>query len=130
MKAQAGIEFLVLVSLLLLIFAFVMWNGSSLQNQLNFVKMDVEAKNLCDKIAFEINSAVRSGDGFNRKFYVETNIFGVSDFDIKVGNYSAFINWERGSVASSIIIENITGNVNKGVNFIENRNEKIYVTQV
>ena len=129
MKAQAGIEFLFFVSILVLIFAFVLWNGSSLQNQLNGIKTNVEAKKLCDGIAFEINSAVRSGDGYNRKFFVERDIFGISDFGILVGNYTVYIDWNKGSVSSSIIIINITGDVDKGYNFIENRNGVIYVSQ-
>jgi hypothetical protein len=129
MKGQAGIEFLFFVGILVLIFTFVIWNSSSLQNQLNGVKMNVEAKNFCDKIAFEINSAVRSGNGYNRKFYVEKEFFGVSDFRISTGNYSVFIDWNKGSIGSSIIIKNITGGINKGFNFIENREGEIYVTQ-
>jgi hypothetical protein len=129
MKGQAGIEFLVFVSILVLIFTFVLWNDASLQNQLNGIKMNVEAKNFCDKIAFEINSAVRSGNGYSRKFYVEKEFFGVSNFQISTGDYSIFIDWNKGSTSSNIIIKNITGAINKGFNFIENRDGEIYVTQ-
>jgi hypothetical protein len=129
MKGQSSIEFLIFVSILFLIFAFILWNDNSLQNQLNWVKTNTEAKNVCDGIAFEINSAVRTGNGYKRKFYVEKDFFGVSDFDISVGNYTVYIDWSKNSVSSSIITENITGIVDKGSNFIENRNGEIYVTQ-
>jgi hypothetical protein len=129
MKSQASIEFLIFVSVLFLIFAFILWNDNSLQNQLNWVKTNNEAKKLCDGIAFEINSAVRTGNGYKRKFYVEKDFFGVSDFDISVGNYTVYIDWSKNSVSSSIVTENITGIVDKGSNFIENRDGEIYVTQ-
>ena len=129
MRGQSSVEFLVYISIAILIFTYVMWSTSSLQDQLNSIKTNVEAERLCNKIAFEVNSAVRSGDGYGRKFYVEKNIFGISDFQISVGNYSVFIDWNKGSVSSSVIIKNINGVVDTGFNNIENINGEIYVTQ-
>jgi len=127
MKGQASVEFMVLIGVLMVILAVFLWSNMSLQSRLLGIKTKVEAQELCDKIAFEVNTAVRSGDGYKRGFYVEKNFFGVSDFDISVGNYAVFVDWKQGSVVSSIITKNITGTMTKGFNTIENKNGDIYV---
>lgn len=128
MRGQASVEFMFLIGVLMIILAVFLWSDMSLQNRLVGIKIKVEAQELCDKIAFEINTAVRAGDGYKREFHVEKNFFGVSDFDISVGNYSVFIDWRRGSASSSIIVKDITGTITKGLNTIENKNGDIYVT--
>jgi len=128
MRGQASVEFLFLIGVLMMILAVFLWSDMSLQNKYYGIKTKVEAQKLCDEIAFEVNTAVRAGDGYKREFYMEKDFFGVSDFDISVGNYSVFIDWEKGSTTSSIIIKNITGTVTKEWNMVENRNGNIYVT--
>jgi len=132
MKGQAAIEFLVYVGVVALIMAFFLWNSLSLQNQSMNTKIDAEAKKLCDTIAFEINSAVRSGNGYNRKFFVPNSFSGITDFTITVSGYAVSMDWGSKSVSSSIITKNITNTnvINKGFNFIENKNGNIYVNSI
>ena len=93
------------------------------------IKSDTEAKKLCDRISFEINSASRAGDGYKRNFYVDENLYGISDFTISVSEYSVFVDWDEKSVSSSIIVKNITGNIVPGQwNLIENKDGIIHVT--
>ena len=128
MKGQSSIEFLFFVTISILIFIFFMWNNQSLRNQFFGIKRNSEAKKLCDRIAFEINTAVRAGNGYKRKFYVDKSFYGVSDFTISVINYAVYLDWKEGSVSSSIIIKNITGEIKKGFNLIENINGTIHVS--
>lgn len=129
MKGQSSVEFMIFISIIMMILAIFLWSNMSIQNKITGIKTKVEAQELSDKIAFEINTAVRTGDGYRRDFYVEKDFFGVSEFDISVDDYSVFIDWYKGSVVSSIIIKNITGTINKGrKNTIENKNEVIYVS--
>jgi len=72
--------------------------------------------------------AVRAGDGYRRKFYVNENLYGISNFTIRVANNTVFLDWNEGSVSSSIITKNIVGNIEKGDNLIENRGGTIYVS--
>ncbi|MDI6825580.1 MAG: hypothetical protein QMD36_00045 [Candidatus Aenigmarchaeota archaeon] len=138
MKGQAGIEFMMLMSIMLTIVLIFVWSGLSLRQRIFGTKTNVEAQELCDYIAFEINSAVKAGDGYKRKFYVENEFFGVSAFTITVSEYSVFIDWDSKSVSSPIITENIkdaTGvvrlNLQKGMNYnIENKGGEIYVTEI
>ena len=128
MKGQASLEFLIFTSILILMLSVYFWSSSSFQQRVNRIKSIEEAQRLCDKIAFEINLAVRAGDGYRRKFYVDENLYGISNFTIRVANNTVFLDWNEGSVSSSIITKNIVGSIKKGDNLIENRGGMIYVS--
>lgn len=132
MKGQAAIEFLVYVGIVAMILAAFLWSSLSLQNQSIHTKTNAEAKKLCDNIAFEINSAVRSGDGYSREFLVPRSFDGVRDFTITIEDYSVFLDWRDKSTSSGIIVNNITNTntINKGPNFIENKDGSIHVTSI
>jgi hypothetical protein len=119
---------MVYIGILLVILSVFLWSSNSLQSRLNEVKIQNDAQQLCDKVAFEINTAVRSGNGYKRDFYMEKSFFGVSDFNITVDYYTVYLTWNNFSVISNIITKNITGTITEGrINTIENRRGIIYV---
>lgn len=128
MKSQASVEFMILVGMLVIIFLVMTSSNISLQQGMINIKSDTEARKLSDKIAFEVNTAAKSGDGYKRKFLIEESFAGISDFTIEVGDYQVRIVWSDRQVSSEIVTRNITGVVNKGQNLIENRNGVIYVS--
>ncbi len=129
MRGQVSTEFMIFMSILLLIVSILLWSNLSLQYRMMGLKSNVEAQKLCDKIAFEINSATRAGEGYKRRFYVDENLYGASDFEISVEYYSVFIDWDGKSATSSIITKNITsGTIKKDWNIIENINGELHVT--
>lgn len=128
MKSQVSVEFLILVSLLLVILVVVLIGGYSFSSLTNDLRIEREAKKLSDSIASEINLAIRIGDGYKREFFVDTSFAGITDFSIEVGNYSVFIKWYRGETSSSILVPRIEGEIKKGRNTLENRNGEIYVS--
>jgi hypothetical protein len=128
MKGQSSVEFMVYIGILLIILSVFLWSSNSLQSRLNEVKIQNEAQQMCDKVAFEINTAVRSGNGYKRDFYMEKNFFGVSDFEINIDDYTVYLTWTNFSVISNIITKNITGTITQGrINSIENRGGIIHV---
>lgn len=128
MRGQISIEFMIFVTILALIVIALLWNNLSLQNRMIGIKTNVEAQKLSDSIAFEINAAVKAGDGYERDFYVENSFFGISNFNISVEEYYASIDWSERSVSSRIITKNITGTISKGWNQIKNVNGEIIVS--
>ena len=128
MKAQVSVEFMILISILLLLFILYTQNSLSLQKDMIILRSDQEAKELSDKIAFEINTAVNSGTGYERNFYVKKTFAGISNFNILVENYEVKITWSQNSVISQIVTKNTTGDVGKGWNLIENRDGAIHVS--
>ena len=128
MKSQVSIEFMIFVTILIAILTVFLWSDTSLSYRMIGIKSNTEAKKLCDNVAFEINSAARTGDGYKRSFYVDETLYGISDFTISIEEYSVYIDWDGKSVSSSIIIRGISGTgVIKGMNTIENRDGVIYV---
>ena len=128
MKGQISVEFLVLISILIVMFTVFIFSEQSLRQRMFYIKSSEEMKNLCENIAFEINSAVKLGDTYKRNFYIEECILGVSDFQISIETYSVFIDWNGKSTACTIATKNITGEIEKGWNSIENINGTIYVS--
>jgi hypothetical protein len=128
MKAQVSMEFMILIFLLVLLFVLYTQNSFSVQKDMITIKIEQDAKQVSDKIAFEINTAVSSGNGYARRFYVENSFSGISDFTISVENYEATISWSQESVSSQITTKNITGVISKGWNLIENRVGDIHVS--
>jgi len=94
-KAQVSNEFLIFVTLLFLISILVFSLSSSLIFQANEVKTYEEAKKICDDIAYEINLALKVGDGYEREFFVPYEINGIADFMIKIENYSVSLEWKE-----------------------------------
>jgi len=130
MIGQIGTEFMIFISILIFILMAFLWSNLSLQNRLIGIKSNVEAQELCDNLAFEINAAVKAGDGYERSFFVEDSIYGASDFSVSVANYSVFIDWNDKSVVSNIVTRDINGTMEKGRwNVIKNINGEINVTQ-
>ena len=128
MKGQMTIEFMVLLSVLIVMFTLFIFGEMSLRDRSLNVKAGEEIEKLCERVAFEINAAVRFGDSYTRSFYLEETLFGVSDFDIVVSDYAVFVDWDHGSKACVISTKNITGEIKTGWNSIENVNGVIYVT--
>ncbi len=125
-KAQVSNEFLIFVTLLFLISILVFSLSSSLIFQANEVKTYEEAKKICDDIAYEINLALKVGDGYEREFFVPYEINGIADFMIKIENYSVSLEWKEYSVQSPLPIEKINGEIKKGWNIIRNVEGEIY----
>ena len=128
MIGQVSTEFMIFVSILVVMMTIFLWSNTSMSYQAIGIKSDTEAKKLCDRISFEINSASRAGNGYKRNFYVDENLYGISDFTISVSEYSVFVDWNEKSVSSSIIVKNITGTIHTGWNLIENKDGIIHVT--
>jgi hypothetical protein len=127
MLAQASTEFLVFVSLLLILVFLVVYKNYQSAAQLEEYKSYQEAQNLVNDIAFEINLALKAGDGYSRKFYVSKEVYGISNFTIEVSDYQVKLKWDKGEVSASIFTRNITGTIKAGENVVRNVKGEIYV---
>ncbi len=127
MKGQVSVEFLVYFTLVLLIGTFFFLNYSNSIERISEIKAENDAEKLLEEIVFEINSAVVSGNGYERRFYLEDTIDGFSNYTITVWNYSVFLDWDGRSKSSRIITCSINGSINKKWNLIRNVNGVVYV---
>ncbi len=127
MLAQASTEFLAFVSLLLVLVFLVVYKNYQSATQLEEYKTYQEAQNLVNEIAFEINLALKAGDGYSRKFYVSKELYGISNFTVEVRDYEVKLKWSKGEVTASILTRNITGVIKTGENIVKNIKGEIYV---
>ena len=127
MLAQVSMEFMTFVAfLLILVFLMVYQNYQSFAQTENF-KVYQDAQKAVDEIAFEINVALKAGNGYSRNFYVSKSLYGISNFTVEVKDYTVKLKWNKGEVSSNIMTRNITGTVKPGGNLIKNVEGEIYV---
>lgn len=129
MLAQASIEFIFLLSILSIFLFLVVYQNSSLYSQANYVKTLKDAQEISDQIAFEINLALKAGDGYSRVFYIPNKISNSIDYNVSIENYLVILKWNSSSTQSVIFVKNVNGEIVKGKNFIRNLNGVIYVNQ-
>jgi hypothetical protein len=127
--AQVSMEFIVLVSILILVLVTVIYYNSSFYVRINSAKDYNNAQTISDQISSEINLALDVGDGYSRSFYVPERISNSIDYNVTVSNYAVVLNWNNGYVTSTVLAKNISGNLIKGQNLIRNLNGIIYVNQ-
>jgi hypothetical protein len=125
--AQVSVEFIVFVSVLTVILLLTIYYNSTVYMEMNSAKIYNDAQGICDQIAFEINMALRAGDGYSRNFYIPYKISDSVNYNISLNNYLVVINWTGGSTQSIILTNNITANFTKGQNLIKNLNGSIRV---
>ncbi len=128
LKSQTSIEFMVFVSILLIILLVVFYNSSYFNISITNTRVYTEGKNLADSIASEINTAVFAGGGYSRKFIVQNDIFGITNFTIIVNNYDVIVDWGSSFASSSIVIPNLNGAISNGWVNINNTGGLIYVS--
>ena len=127
MLAQVSIEFIVFVSVLTVILLLTIYYNSTIYMEMNSAKIYNDAQGICDQIAFEINMALRAGNGYSRNFHIPYKISDSVNYNISLGNYLVIVNWAGSSTQSIILTNNITANFTKGQNLIKNLNGSIRV---
>ena len=127
MKSQVSVEFLILVSVLILISVVLTSVLVPLKIASTSEKLDEEANQLCKSIAFEIDTAFNLGSGYERSFFLPEKIIG-RDYEVAVQNHSIWITIDNKAWSCNIIVEKIHGNVKPGWNKINNTNGALYVS--
>ena len=125
-KAQVSIEFLALVSFMVL--TFLIYTPFFWQQQLD---IEVEKEYLIgEKIALsvkkEIDIAVMFGSGYKRNFTLPGQISN-SDYVIAIENKTLKIRWKNRATEENLIAHNISGNPKTGFNTLSNLNDVIYI---
>jgi hypothetical protein len=122
-------EFMVLVSILILILLLTINYNSSFFLRMSLEKNYNDAQSISDQVASEINLALKAGDGYSRIFFIPYKISDAFDYEIKVDNYLVTVSWSNRFTQSVILSKNITGSLVKGQNLIKNINGIVYVNQ-
>lgn len=116
-RAQTSIEFIILIGGVLFFFVIMM-----MVFQQNIASKTTERKNLAVQevalgIQKEISLAASSSDGYQRNFNIPQTILGM-EYNVTLDTLSIYIYTLNGDYASSLRIEKVTGQIQKGNNFI------------
>ena len=124
---QVSNEFITYLSILTLLLIIAISLNYGIYPQLIYQKVYREAEEMAEDVAFEINLALRAGDGYSREFYLKNTLYGIRNFSVEVKDYLVTVRWKDGYASSPIGIETIEGSIKKGRNLIKNVGGKIYV---
>jgi hypothetical protein len=91
------------------------------------MRIDNELREIANGAKFEINAAVRAGDGYQRMFNMKSYYKTLSDFNITIREGLVEVNFGNRYYYGTLLTKNIVGNLTKEWNVIRNEGGKIYV---
>ncbi|MCK4730058.1 MAG: hypothetical protein KAT28_01960 [Candidatus Aenigmarchaeota archaeon] len=112
MKAQASVEFLVLVGILSLIFVIIFGYSGGYYFYSEKLKVEETYENICDTVKLEIETALEVGPYYSRTFYLEPG-----DHAVSIQNYEVIVSKDN-LIKICYIPINISANLNNGENTI------------
>ena len=112
MRAQVSAEFLILLGILSVIFSIIFVSNYKYQFYAEKIKTQEKYKDLCNKIKFEIETALETGPKYERSFYLPLGIYNAS-----IRGYYVEINYSYGKVVC-YIPANLTAHLTQGKNTI------------
>ena len=123
-KAQASMEFIVLISFVLLIFAVFtpfLWKQ---QNEILSERKTLTAEKIALIIKKEVDMAVMFGSGYERNFTIPNDILG-SNYTISIHGKILVLNWNSGETQEILITNKTSGIPSPGKNKISNEDDVI-----
>ncbi len=112
MKAQASVEFLVLVGILGIIFVIIFSSSGGYYFYSEKLKVEEKYDNICTTVKLEIETALEIGPYYNRTFYLDSG-----DHTVLIQNYEITVRKDN-LVKICYIPINISANLNNGENTI------------
>ena len=120
-KGEVSIEFVVLVGIILIIFTFMI-SVIGIKNQdITDSMIYSDAQRIANTIAYEINIASRV-EGYYSEFEIPEKIANIENYSVEIKKDFRIVQvkWGDNSEMSNIVTENVSGNVNPGLNKIRN----------
>ena len=124
LKAQAAMEFMILVGILLFIFVTMLGVVSSKTTYMAEKRETMTGEDIVTKIQKEINLAARVLDGYYREFTLPEKI-GNKDYNISIAGNEVILS--LGEQDFWRVIPSVVGNITKGNNKINKTNGVIYI---
>ena len=127
-KAQTSMEFLVLTIFLLLMFAAFYVHLQDRRIEAMNSMVNAEALLVAEKAAYELNMAAAQGDGYSKEFTLPSMLYETFNYSISAEKNFVFVEYGNNTRAARIVVDNVTGTLKKGKNFIWNSGGIIYVS--
>ena len=125
-KAQASIEFMILIILFLVAISVAMIVSIHRSYTISQSQVDLSSTTILNSAANRINTAFLEGDGYSIKITLPENILRM-DYTIEVNSNELIMRLDGRAYVASLLTDNVTGSFTKGVNTITNRNGEILI---
>ncbi len=123
-KSQSSIEFIILTGIIMLFFSVFFLSIQESGSDKLREKRAFLAKQTAFIVQDEINLALKSGDGYERRFVLPESLDGM-DYNAIVIDEMIYIKTADNKSAVALPIPKITGNLVKGENTIRKENSEI-----
>ena len=122
-KAQLSVEFLLALSVALLIFAFVIGFYTLNMHELQEKKELAQITSIADGIIFELKIADSAKEGYEREFAFPKDIEG-NDYELILTGEYITLNYRENSIEQRI--PSMTGTILKGKNHITKKDGMVF----
>lgn len=123
-KAQSAIEFVILVGAMLFIFITFLFVFQQKTAERSYERRNFAIQELALNVQNELSIAACATDGYQREFEVPSKILGM-EYDITLIANSVYINTTDGRHAMALPVQNVSGSIQKGGNFIRKENGEV-----
>jgi len=125
-KGQTSLEFLVMLTMMLLVFTAMVSVINRRRNSLSDQRVSLQGVSVADRIGYELDMALVQGDGYHHGFDLRKFI-GSHEYSINVEEGYIRVNWTDKNVFSSTAVQNLSGDIEPGYNRIMNDEGQIKV---
>ena len=123
-KAQAAMEFMMLVGVLLFMFTIMLGIVASKTTDIHKKREFLLGDDVVVKIQKEVNLAARAIDGYSREFSIPSRLSN-KDYNVTLAGNEVIVSTEMEDFWR--IIPPVVGNITKGINRINKTNGIIYI---
>lgn len=130
-RGQIELEFLSLVSLVLILFVMVYLLSFQKQVDMQHERNSIFAKQLCSFLASEVDFATAIGAGYEKNITLPELLGDKVDYGVVIDNaeQSVVLTWDDGSCRSYIKSNSVSGNFAPGFNSITNNGSGVVISQ-
>jgi hypothetical protein len=127
---QVSVEFLILISLLMIIFLGVIVLSESYKKTSTSLSTNLYAKSLAQKLSHEINNVFIAGDGSSRSLFLPSTLRDNAPYNISIYPESRIVDivytvaGDKKHFSTPILTSAVSGNLTNRQNTVEINNSK------
>ncbi|MCK4496893.1 MAG: hypothetical protein KAU24_01765 [Candidatus Aenigmarchaeota archaeon] len=126
-KSQAATEFLILFIILMIALSVALYMSVERTRSLMDTEIGLESMKVLNDASNKINIAFLEGHGFLINLTLPGHIFGMN-YSINIQSNYMVLEVYNTTYLKSLLTDNVTGSLEKGINLIENRNGVIVIS--
>lgn len=126
-KSQAATEFMILFMILMVAFSVALYMSVQRSQSLTDTEIGLESMKVLNDASNKINIAFLEGHGFLINLTLPGKIFN-RNYSINIKSNYMVLEISNTTYFKSLLTDNITGNLSKGINLIKNKKGAILIS--